>query len=173
MASLGLIPNLRSMILGTSALAVAAVVACLLTLMRRAPKPDPPRRDRVINLLLIGISLQCLHFFEEFVTRFNERFPQQLGLSAWSNEFFVAFNMFCIAVWVLSAVGLQYNLRLAYFPVWFFIAAMLLNGLGHPLLAIAAGGYFPGLWTSWLVGIIGVILGVNFWKFTSASTISP
>src|SRR5262245_42731497 len=170
MASLGLIQNLRSILLGTSALAMAAVVAFLLTLMRGAPTPNPQRRDRVINLLLIGISLQCLHFVEEFVTRFNDRFPQQLGLPGWSGEFFVAFNLFWIAAWVLSAVGLRYNSRLAYFSVWFFVVAMLLNGVAHPLLAIAVGGYFPGLWTSWLVGFIGVILGVNFWRFTSSAT---
>jgi hypothetical protein len=170
MVSLGLTENLRSILLGTSALAVSAVLALMLTLMRRAPIPDPERRDRVINLLLIGISLQCLHFIEEFVTRFNERFPQQFGLPVWSSEFFVAFNLFWIAVWVLSAVGLRYNSRLAYFPVWFFILAMIVNGAAHPLVAIAAGGYFPGLWTSWLVGLIGVILGLNFWKFTSRTT---
>jgi uncharacterized protein with HXXEE motif len=172
MPSLDLIPNLRSILVGTSALAVAAVVAFLLTLIRQAPKPDPQRRDRVINLLLIGISLQCLHFLEEFVTRFNVRFPQELGLPAWSGEFFVAFNLCWTAVWILSAVGLRYNWRLAHFAVWFFIVAMLLNGVAHPVLAIAVGGYFPGLWTSWLVGFIGVILGQNFWKFTSPTPIS-
>jgi hypothetical protein len=172
MTSPALIQNLRSILLGTSALGGAAVAAFLLTLMRRAPKPDPQRCDRVINLLWIGISLQCLHFAEEFVTHFNDRFPQQFGLPAWSSQFFVTFNLFWIGIWVLSAVGLRYNLRLAYFPVWFFIIAMLLNGIAHPLLAIAVGGYFPGLWTSWLVGFIGVILGLNFWRFTSSATIS-
>jgi uncharacterized membrane protein YhdT len=172
MASPDLAQNLQSILLGTSALALAAVVAVLLTLLRRAPEPDPKRRNRLINLLLIGVLLQCLHFGEEFLTRFNDRFPQLLGLPPWSREFFVAFNLFWIAVWVLSAVGLRNNLRLAHFPVWFLIVAMLLNGLGHPLLAIAVGGYFPGLWTSWLVGLMGLILGLNFWRFTSSATSS-
>src|SRR5262245_53283281 len=101
MASVDLIQNMRSILLGTSALGVAAVVALLLTLTRRALKPDSPHRDPVINLLLIGISIHCLHFVEEFVTRLNDRFPQELGLPAWSSEFFVAFNLFWIAIWVL------------------------------------------------------------------------
>ncbi len=33
-----------------------------------------------------------------------------------------------------------------------------MNGVVHPLLAVASGGYFPGLWSSPLVGIVGVLL---------------
>ena len=159
--------NLRSILLGTSALTAAAVVAIFLAATRHGFKSDRRSRDKVINLLLAAISLQCLHFTEEFLTHFNERFPQRFGLPAWSNEFFVAFNLFWIAVWILAAIGVRANVRLAFFPVWFLIIGMVINGIAHPLLAIAAGGYFPGLWTSPLVGLLGLILGLNVWRFTS------
>ncbi len=116
---------------------------------------------------MICISLQCLHFTEEFITRFNEQFPKLFGLPAWSSEFFVTFNLLWIFVWVLSAIGIRYNFRPAFFPVWFLIIAMVLNGFAHPVLAIIAEGYFPGLWTASLAGVAGVILGWNFWKFTA------
>ncbi|MBI2569230.1 MAG: hypothetical protein HYV63_19595 [Candidatus Schekmanbacteria bacterium] len=33
-----------------------------------------------------------------------------------------------------------------------------MNGIGHPLFAVASGGYFPGLITSPLIGVAGVVL---------------
>jgi hypothetical protein len=32
------------------------------------------------------------------------------------------------------------------------------NGVAHPLLSMRTGGYFPGLVTSLLVGVIGILL---------------
>ena len=159
--------NLRSILVGTSALAAAALGSLLLTLTRRGFKSDSKTQDRLARLFLIGISLQCLHFIEEFITRFYQRFPRQLGVSAWSSEFFVAFNLFWIAVWGLSVIGIRQNFRAAFFATWFFIIAMVANGVAHPLLAVAVGGYFPGLWTSPLVVLVGVVLGSAFWKFTA------
>ena len=60
--------------------------------------------------------------------------------------------------WILSAVALDLGHRAALVPIWFFAIAMLLNGVAHPLLALWAGGYFPGLITSPLSGLVGVLL---------------
>jgi hypothetical protein len=139
----------------------------LLTVTRRADDTDVVARDRVVRLLLIGISIQCIHSVDEFITGFHERFPQMLGLRVWSGEFFVAFNLFWISVCVLSSIGVRTNFRPAFFPVWFFAIGMAVNGFAHPALAIAARGYFPGLFTSPVVGALGVILGLNLWKLTS------
>ena len=158
---------MQSIFLGTLPLAFAALIALVLTLTRTANKTNSRIRDRVISLFLLCIALQFLHFVEEYVTRFNERFPQLLGLAAWSNEFFVSFNLIWITVWTLSAIGLRANFRPAFFAVWFLIISMVLNGVAHPVLAIAAGGYFPGLWTSPFLGVMGLMLGLDFWKFTA------
>ncbi|MCP5090226.1 MAG: hypothetical protein GY949_04810, partial [Gammaproteobacteria bacterium] len=54
----------------------------------------------------------------------------------------------------------------AYFAAWFLAIAGMLNGVAHPLLAIAAGGYFPGLITSPFIGAAGVWLWLGLRKAT-------
>jgi hypothetical protein len=41
------------------------------------------------------------------------------------------------------------------------------NAIWHPLLCLATGGYFPGLFTSPFAGIIGVMLLSRLWKLTA------
>jgi hypothetical protein len=103
---------------------------------------------------------------EEFVTGFEQRFPALLGLPAWSERFFVAFNLVWLSLWILSAVGLQRGYRAALFPVWFFAIAAMANGIAHPLLAVVAKGYFPGLITSPVLGVLGVLLWLSLLALT-------
>jgi hypothetical protein len=158
--------SLRSELAGTSGLGAAAVAALLLTLLRDPANSDRPARERAVGLFLIGLALQCLHFAEEFATRFHERFPSLLGLRPWSPEFFVAFNLVWLVVWALSAFGLRAGYRPAFFPVWFFAIAAVANGIAHPLLTVAARGYFPGLVTSPLLGVAGIALWARLWALT-------
>lgn len=76
------------MLVGPAGLSVAAGVAFLLTILRRPAEDDLTGRERTARLLSIGVAAQCLHFMEEFVTRFEDRFPALLGLPAWSANFF-------------------------------------------------------------------------------------
>ena len=41
---------------------------------------------------------------------------------------------------------------------WFLAIAGMFNGIAHPLLAVAAGGYFPGLASSPFIGAASVWL---------------
>ena len=150
--------SLRSMLQGTAALWVAVAAALFLTLSRPIPNPQPLARDRLLRLYMVAISLHCMHFLEEFLTGFHLRFPALLGLQAWTVEFFVTVNLACIALWSLSAAGIWSGLRLAYFPLWFLVIAMLANCAAHPAFALLTGGYFPGLATSPLMGWMGVVL---------------
>jgi hypothetical protein len=150
--------NLQNIFIATSALSLALLVAVFLTIIRKPGTTDINLREKFVNLFLIGVAFQCLHFAEEFITHFYERFPRLLGFQVWSAEFFVAFNLSWICVWILSALGVKRNYRLAFFPVWFFAIGMTGNGIVHPLLALAVGGYFPGLITSPVVGVLGVVL---------------
>lgn len=149
---------LQSVVVGTAGLSVAAIVALLLTLFRKPPSSNSLARASTLRIFLLGLAAQCLHFAEEFLTRFESRFPELLGLPAWSENFFVAFNLAWLAVWILSAIGLQRGSRIALFPIWFFALASIANGIAHPILAIVARGYFPGLLTSPVVGVIGILL---------------
>jgi len=44
------------------------------------------------------------------------------------------------------------------FSIWFLAIASAVNGVAHPVLSLVSGGYFPGLWSSPLVGVAGVFL---------------
>jgi Protein of unknown function with HXXEE motif len=158
--------NLRSVLVGTAGLSVAAAAAFLLTIVRKPLDSDVAGRERTAGLFLVGLAAQSLHFMEEFITRFEDRFPALFGLPAWSENFFVAFNLTWLCVWILSAMGLQRGHRVAFFPVWFFAIASIANGIAHPLLAIVARGYFPGLITSPLLGVVGVLLWLRLLALT-------
>jgi hypothetical protein len=108
--------NLRSILRGTAGLSAGAVVALLLTILRRPVDGDRVGRERTARLFLIGLAAQSMHFMEEFVTRFQERFPALLGLRAWSQSFFVVFNLIWLSVWILSAIGLRRGYRSLYSP---------------------------------------------------------
>jgi hypothetical protein len=71
--------------MGTAGLSAGAVVALLLAILRRPVDGDLVGRERTARLFLIGLAAQCLHFMEEFVTRFQDRFPALFGLPAWSD----------------------------------------------------------------------------------------
>jgi hypothetical protein len=161
--------NLRSILTGTAGLSAGAVVALLLTILRRPLDGDLVGRERTARLFLIALAAQCMHFMEEFVTRFQDRFPKLLGLPAWSENFFVVFNLIWLSVWILSAIGLRRGYRLALFPVWFFAIGAIMNGIAHPVLAVVAQGYFPGSITSPVVGVLGVLLWLRLQALTTSS----
>ena len=161
--------NVRSMIFGPSVLYGVAIVALGLTIARKPAKDSRGAIDGIIGLYLIGIAFQCLHFTEEFVTGFYVRAPEFLGFVAWSSEFFVTFNLIWIALWLCGAVGIKKQMRIAYFPVWFFAIGMIGNAIWHPLLCLATRSYFPGLFTSPFAGVIGLILVSRLLKLTRAT----
>jgi hypothetical protein len=163
--------DLRSMMAGPAPLYILAALALALTWRRRGYTQSRDDCDRLIDLVVLGIAAQCLHFTEEFVTGFHVRAPRVLGLVPWSSEFFVTFNLVWLAVWTVSLVGIRHRIQAAWFPVWFFALAMTGNGVAHPLLSVATGGYFPGLYTSPVVGGIGLALLSRLWKTTGM--ISP
>jgi hypothetical protein len=84
-----------------------------------------------------------------------------------SVSFFVIFNLTWLANWVASIPGLRLAQPAAFFAAWFLAIAGMLSGIGHPIMAIIAGGYFPGLVTSPFIGIAGVWL----WRRLYASTV--
>lgn len=84
-------------------------------------------------------------------------------------SFFVCFNLAWIAIWITSVRLLRRGRRAAFFAAWFLAIAGVLNGVAHPLMALASGGYFPGLITSPIIGIAGVIL----WRRLRGATAGP
>jgi hypothetical protein len=155
--------------MGTAGLSLAAVVALLLTVLRPLQAADFVGRERAARFFLIGLAVQGLHFMEESVTGFRYRFPELFDLAAWPENFFVAFNLIWMSIWILAALGLQRGYRIALFPVWFFAIAAVANGIAHPVLAVVVHGYFPGLLTSPVLGVLGVLLGLRLHELTRRS----
>jgi len=164
--------TLHSILIGTGGLSFALLLAVFFAIGRRPLTGDLVARRRTLRLFLIGLAAYSLHFMEEYLTGFQERFPAILGLAPWPDRFFVAFNLSWLSVWILSAAGLQKGLRLALFPVWFFAIAAIGNGVAHPALMFAVQGYFPGLFTSPVVGLSGVLLFLSLQKMTRESSFS-
>lgn len=108
--------------------------------------------------VLVAVPIQFVHFIEELTTGFYDRFPMLLGLAAWPPEFFLVLNVCFIAVWSFSAAFVRSGTRPALAEVWFLAITAVINGVAHPLLALAAGRYFPGLLTALPLGVAGFIL---------------
>ena len=150
--------ELRSILLGTAGLSAGAVIALLLTLARGRPQACQTQLRAAVRLGLVALLFQTAHFAEELATGFHRRFPELLGLTPWSERFFVGFNLFWLAIWTLSLWGLAARRWTAMFPLWFLGIGAVANGVAHPAFSARTAGYFPGLVTSPLVGIAGVLL---------------
>lgn len=160
--------GVSSILIGTSGLTVATVVALTLTISRSGVAAEQVSRLRWISSLLV--LLQVAHVAEEYLLHFHLRFPGLLGLPPWPGEFLVAFNVAWLAIWGAAIAGVTKLPRIAAFPLWFLAIASAANGIVHPLLALADGGYFPGLWTSPFVGILGVLLLRSLASATTAES---
>ncbi len=134
-------------------LGIAALAAILLAHRRPSPPENTIERLTASHALAVTTGLQSIHFVEEAATGFHERFPALLGFPSRFFPFFVAFNLMWIAIWISSIPGLRSARPAAFFAAWFLAIAGMFNGIGHPFMAVAAGGYFPGLLSSPFIGL--------------------
>jgi hypothetical protein len=106
--------------------------------------------ERLAAARALGLAtvVQGIHFAEEASTGFPERLGEVLGLPGMSFSFFVVFNLAWLGIWFASIPGLRSARPAAFFAAWFLAIAGMANGVAHPLLAIAAREYFPGLLSS-------------------------
>lgn len=118
------------------------------------------------HVLTVTTGIQGIHFIEEAVTGFHERLPMLFGLPSMPLTIFVGFNLSWLVLWAWSANGIRHSYRVAYFAAWFLAIGGLINGLVHPLFAVLASGYFPGLITSPFIGIAGIYLSRKLYLAT-------
>jgi len=138
-------------------LGLAALVSLILVQTRHSPPGKLAERTMAARALLIATGIQGVHFTEEVVTGFHESLPALFGLPAMSFSLFLAFNLVWLGIWFASVPALKSAYRFAFFAAWFLAIAGLVNGFAHPLLAIAANEYFPGLASS------PFIFGASVW----------
>ncbi|HSR70549.1 MAG TPA: HXXEE domain-containing protein [Acidobacteriota bacterium] len=154
------------MLLAPAAVYLVLFLAVVITALRPPRSLGAAERLGLVELFLLGVACQCLHMLEEFLTGLHLVYPPLFGLAPLSGEFFVTFNVAAIALWVLAAAGILRGMSAAYFPVWFLALACCLNLVFHPLLSLYTGGYFPGLLTSPLVGLMGILITRRLFQLT-------
>lgn len=86
---------------------------------------------------------------------------------------FVSVNLVALAIWVLAVPVLMARSSAALFPLWFLAVASVSNAVLHPALAIADGGYFPGVLTSPVVGVAGLFLLRGLARITRPDGLVP
>ena len=117
---------------------------------------------------LLLILAQAVHSAEEYAFRLWDHLaparyvaglfgvPPPLGFLI-SNGLLVLFGLWC---WLALVRPQRPSARIV---AWGWGALELANGVGHILLALAAGGYFPGLYTAPLLLAAGAWL---VWRLT-------
>lgn len=140
------------------ALSLVAVVAILQTTRTRTAPIDPVRLRQVAQALAVTAGIQAVHFAEELTTGFHQRFPALFNLPPMPLAVFVGFNLAWLAVWSVSVAWIRNTHPVPLFAAWFLGIAGVANGIAHPLISAAAGGYFPGLFTSPFIGLAGLWL---------------
>lgn len=133
-------------------LGLVALAAIALARRHQSSAERGPERRAAALALLLATVMQAVHFGEELATGFHERFPALFGLPPMPLSFFVGFNLAWIVIWIAAVPGVQSGKPVAFFAAWFLALAGMLNAIAHPLLALAANGYFPGLVTSPFIG---------------------
>lgn len=146
-----------SYIPGIIALGTLLIAAGVLTITRPRLRAGADR-GRLTVLAALAIGAQTLHFLEEWRTGFAVQFPAAFGSPSIPDAVFIGFNVGWITIWMLSIGGFRAGITIAAFPLWFLGLAAVANMIAHPLLAARAGGYFPGLLSSPLLGILGAFL---------------
>lgn len=122
--------------------------------MKRVPLPSA---DRVVPIFFTVLSIQFLHFAEEYRTGFNAAFPSMYGGEPFPLPMFVTFNMGSYAVFAISCLLVVYtSARPMLMPALFFaVYGAIGNAVSHTWWVILTGGYFPGFWTAlayWIAG---------------------
>ena len=151
---------MSSVLPGLIVLGVAALVALLFAIFRSTPPDNNRERQAASRALAATTAIQAIHFVEELAAGFPAKFPALFGLPPMSTTYFIVFNLAWLAIWVASIPGLRLGQRATYFAAWFLAIAGIINGIGHPAIAIYVKGYFPGLLSAPLIGVAG------FWLFS-------
>lgn len=150
-------PQSSSLIPTMTALAAPAAAAVILTALRPRLSPDLRGSRRLLLVVGLTISAQVVHFVEELLTELYVEFPTTFGFPAAQQSVFVWANMTALVVWVAALIAVRQGIVIALLPLWFLGFCELLNLFLHPYLAWKTGGYYSGVVTAPLVGLLGIM----------------
>jgi hypothetical protein len=110
------------------------------------------------------VAVQTAHSVEEYLGRLWDVFPPArfvTGLISEDRRFgFIVFNVALISfgIWCFFwPVLRRWSSAIAFMSFWVVIE--LINGMGHILWSVQAGGYTPGVITAPLLLILALLLG--------------
>ena len=110
-----------------------------------------PSPKKILPLYLGALSIQMLHFGEEYLTGFVVELPKLMGQEPYPEDFWLVFNMAAYSFFIMGAIVLYKKIKeLAVLPIFFILVGVILNPLAHLSLTIYKGAYFPGLYTAFL-----------------------
>ena len=139
------------------ALSFPALAAIVLTAIRPHIRMDRVARSRFLIVLGLTIIGQFFHFVEELLSELYVELPSMFGFPPVSESFFMRANLAFLAIWVVALFALRRGIVIGLLPLWFLGWAELLNLFLHPVLALWTGGYFPGVVTAPIVGVLGIL----------------
>jgi hypothetical protein len=119
-----------------------------------------PSSSAFYPLFFSALAVQFLHFAEEFVTRFQTRFPSLYNGEPYSDDLFVVFNMVAYATFTLACIlGFLKSLRFLLVPVLFFVVyGTIGNAIAHTWWSLYLQSYFPGFVTAQVYWLLGPLL---------------
>ena len=106
-------------------------------------------------LYLIALAIQMLHFSEELVMDFHTRLPALIGEEPYSLNALVIFNMVAYFFFILGGIVIYLRkMQFMVLPVFYIMMGVVVNAVGHIVLTLYTGGYFPGLWTALMLAFL-------------------
>lgn len=163
-------PEIRGFATGTLGLWLLLAISVGICRERPLRALDRQGRRRIRVVGATAVAAQAIHFLEELSTGFYRAFPPLLGLQAWDRRTFVIFNVVWLGIWVASVRVVPGGRRGLEWALWFLAAALLANGVAHPILAWMRRAYFPGLVTAIAAGVAGVWLLRTLWDLSRPKT---
>ena len=105
------------------------------------------------SLFFLLACSQALHSLEEYrFELWNYLEPARYLSSLVSDDLsfgFAVINISIVVLFFLTYFGpVRRQSRAARPLMWFWVGLEMINGVGHSLFAINAGGYFPGVYTA-------------------------
>lgn len=134
-----------------------AAVAWLTLVHLYRSRQELPDVATFLPVYVLTLSIQFVHFAEEFVTGFPTDFALLYGGKPYDVDLFIVFNMTAYCVFAAAAVlAFTKRLGLLLVPVLFFLMyGAIGNAIAHTCWSIMVGGYFPGLVTAQLYWVAG------------------
>ena len=114
---------------------------------------------KLLPLYLIALSVQFLHFLEEYHGRLYEKLPLLFDFPPIDRDAFINFNLVAYSIFILGALAIYLKKKVfMLIPLFFILFGTLANAVLHCLLALWQGSYFPGLYTAFIYLILGPMM---------------